>query len=88
MRELVLLPKFKLSLSKLLNKRPDLEEKLASILDTVCREIRHPSLKTHRLHGSLSKYYACRVNYDYRLIFNYDKNFIYLYSIGTHDEVY
>ena len=46
-----------------------------------------PSLKTHKLHGNMSKVYACSVNYDFRIIFSFDSKYVYLESIGTHDEV-
>lgn len=48
------------------------------------------SLKTHRLKGELKEFYACSLNYEYRLILTIiitDKEII-LVDIGTHDEVY
>ena len=46
----------------------------------------HPSLKTHKLHGSFSNLYAISVNYQYRIVFRFiNKNIVYFYDIGTHD---
>jgi addiction module RelE/StbE family toxin len=46
----------------------------------------HFSLKTHKLSGKMSGYYAFSINYKYRVIFRYiDKNFILFLDIGTHD---
>ncbi|HRZ30357.1 MAG TPA: type II toxin-antitoxin system mRNA interferase toxin, RelE/StbE family [Candidatus Paceibacterota bacterium] len=42
-------------------------------------------LKTHKLHGSLSNYYAFSVDMRIRVIFRYgSKREIYLHSIGDH----
>ena len=55
-------------------------------------------LKTHKLKGDLKAYWACSINYDLRLIFQFtqamDKDTanpveaILLSTIGTHDEIY
>ncbi|NET83056.1 MAG: plasmid stabilization protein [Moorea sp. SIO1F2] len=51
-------------------------------------------LRTHKLKGKLSGAWACSVEYDCRLIFNFEQNpdtleeEILLIDIGTHDEVY
>lgn len=50
-----------------------------------------PKLKTHKLHGPLSGFYAFSVDYKYRVIFSFsdnDKEVIELYSIGDHDIYY
>jgi len=56
------------------------------------------SLKTHKLKGQLKEFWACSINYDLRLIFQFVKAFdnktnqevdaVLLSTIGTHDEVY
>lgn len=46
----------------------------------------HPSLKTHKLSGSMKDYYAFSVNYKYRVVFKFlTKDIIVFISIGTHD---
>jgi len=53
-----------------------------------------PALKTHKLHGKLSGLWACRVEYDCRIVFTFEKeqdneiDLIVLADIGKHDEVY
>ncbi len=51
-------------------------------------DIRASSLKTHKLHGKLAKSHACSINYHYRIVFSFDEKYIYLESIGSHDDVY
>jgi len=45
-------------------------------------------LKTHRLHGGLNSFFAFSINYEYRIIFDFEdkeKNIVRFYSIGKHD---
>lgn len=45
-----------------------------------------PQLKTHKLHGRFKNFYAFSVDFEYRIIFDFDKNKnIRFYSIGKHD---
>jgi proteic killer suppression protein len=41
-------------------------------------------LKTHKLQGALSEFYAFSVNYQYRIIFHYEDKDIVFDNIGTH----
>lgn len=43
-------------------------------------------LKTHKLHGDLSDFYAFRIDYRNRVIFAFvDKKIVEFYSVGDHD---
>ena len=45
-----------------------------------------PKLKTHKLHGELSEFWAFSINYQYRIIFDFaDEDSVRFYSIGKHD---
>ena len=48
------------------------------------------SLKTHKLKGNLKDFYACSINYEYRIVFIIliQDDEITLFDVGTHDEVY
>jgi len=48
------------------------------------------SLKTHKLKGNLSNFYACSLTYQYRIVLTIEirDEEIVLVNIGTHDEVY
>jgi addiction module RelE/StbE family toxin len=52
----------------------------------------HPSLRTHKLRGSLKGFWACSAGYDLRVVFQYVQHegaeAILLVGLGTHDEVY
>lgn len=54
----------------------------------------HPTLHSHKLKGKLAGAWACTVDYDNRLLFEFVLNpesgeeEILLLTMGTHDEVY
>ena len=46
----------------------------------------NPKLKTHKLHGELSEFWAFSIDYQYRIIFDFvDEDKIRFYSVGKHD---
>lgn len=79
---------FERKLIKLLKSHKELDVDITCAIKLLGKDINSPSLKTHKLHGSMSTSYACSVNYNYRIVFSFDSKYIYLESIGTHDEVY
>jgi len=54
----------------------------------------HPTLHSHKLKGELAGIWACTVDYDNRILFEFVRNQdtgedeIFLLAIGSHDEVY
>ncbi len=65
-----------------------LAKKVIDTLKRLAGDINDPILKTHKLSGDLKNSFACSINYEYRIVFYYDDVFVYLESIGSHDEVY
>lgn len=46
----------------------------------------HPQLKTHKLSGKLSSFWAFSVDYHYRVLFRFiTPNVVIFYDIGTHE---
>ncbi|MEG4852384.1 type II toxin-antitoxin system mRNA interferase toxin, RelE/StbE family [Microcoleus sp. B5-D4] len=94
MRSLVLASSFKRAFKSLIRQEPEMEEKIAERLELLANDPFHPSLKTHKLKGKLSGAWACTVEYDCRIVFNFKKysdsdvEEILLIDIGSHDEVY
>ena len=94
MRTLTFSSSFKRAFKSLVRREPDLEEKISNRLETLAADPFHPSLKTHKLKGKLSSVWACTVEYDCRIIFNFKKHpnsdveEILLIDIGSHNEVY
>lgn len=47
---------------------------------------KHPFLKTHKLKGHLKSFWSFSVNYDYRIVFEYEKSdTVAFLVIGNHD---
>jgi mRNA-degrading endonuclease YafQ of YafQ-DinJ toxin-antitoxin module len=75
---------------KFFKKHPDLLEKYGIILNKLKNDPFEPSLKLHKLQGSLEKFHAVRLTYEYRivLVLMIIDEQIVLVDIGTHDDVY
>jgi addiction module RelE/StbE family toxin len=73
-----------------LKKHRDLLDKYKETLKKLELNPFDASLKTHKLKGDLKKFYACSVNYDYRIVFIIliQDDEIILLDVGTHDDVY
>ena len=80
------------SAKRLARKRPELADDLRLTLELLAENALDPSLKTHKLKGSLAGSWACTGGYDLRIVFQFvkhqGKNAILLEAAGTHDEVY
>lgn len=88
MRSISATPSFEKKLIRFLKQNPQLKEKVWSVLSLLEQNVHHHLLHTHKLHGKYSRYHACTVAYDCRIAFAFDSKQVYLYTIGSHDEVY
>ena len=74
--------------------QPGLQVRVERTLRQLAEDPFHPSLRSHKLKGELSPAWACTVDYDNRIIFDFVPNpnsgedDILLLTMGTHDEVY
>lgn len=94
MKTITFASSFKRAYKSLVRKRPDLKPKIDTILRTLATTPFEPTLQTHKLKGQLAESWACRVEYDCRIVFDFVDNpetgeeEILLIDIGSHDEVY
>jgi mRNA interferase YafQ len=94
MKTITFASSFKRAYKSLVRKRPDLKPKIDTILRTLATTPFEPTLQTHKLKGQLAGSWACRVEYDCRIVFDFVDNpetgeeEILLIDIGSHDEVY
>ncbi len=75
---------------KFFKKHPELIDKYAVVLKKLADDPFEPSLGLHKLQGSLEKFHAVRLTYEYRIVLVLiviDEQII-LVDIGTHDDVY
>ncbi|MBD2302617.1 type II toxin-antitoxin system mRNA interferase toxin, RelE/StbE family [Nostoc sp. FACHB-87] len=94
MMTLVLASSFKRAFKRLVRRQPELQERIEERLTLLASDPFDPLLQTHKLKGKLSGAWACSVDYDCRIVFNFvqnpesDQEEILLIDIGSHDEVY
>lgn len=76
--------------SKFLKRHPEIIGIYEKTIRLMQYDIKHPSLRVHRLKGRLSKLSSISINLNYRLIiyFIMDKDTIIPVDIGSHDDVY
>jgi len=85
---------FKRAYKVAIRKHPELQSKVETVLKLLAENSFDPSLQTHKLKGQLAGSWACRVEHDCRIVFDFIENAesgekeIFLIDIGSHDEVY
>lgn len=66
-----------------------LKEEVKEKIDLFKYKRNHKYLKVHKLIGKLQNTYSFSVNYQIRIVFEYDKNdVVNLLYVGSHDETY
>jgi len=93
MRALIFGESFRRALKRRCKNRSQLQAKVLATLSLLETDPFSASLKTHKLQGELAGLWSCSVEYDFRIIFYFQKledeeEAIILVDIGTHDEVY
>ena len=91
-RTLLRSPAFGRDLRSWLKSYPGTAASIEATLEQLSADAAHPSLRTHKLRGSLAGCWACRAGYDLRIVFEYTQHegaeAILLLALGTHDQVY
>jgi len=76
--------------ARFLKKHPDLLPHYEKTLKLLEIDPFHPSLRLHRLKGTLSELHSISINISYRITLELviQEHKIILIDVGTHDEVY
>lgn len=94
MRTLVWSAAFVRAFQRAVRRQPDLQVRVERTLQQLVENPFHPSLHSHKLKGELAGAWACTVDYDHRLLFEFVPNpesgeeEILLLTMGAHEEVY
>lgn len=94
MRPLVWSKTFVRAYKRIIRRQPELPGRIEQTLKMLIQDPFHPQLRSHKLKGELGGIWACTVNYDFRILFEFAQNQksgeeeILLLTIGTHEEVY
>ncbi|WP_457750004.1 type II toxin-antitoxin system RelE/ParE family toxin [Sulfurimonas sp.] len=90
MYEITFSKKYEKIAKKFLKKHQNLKEKYTKTILFLQKNPFHPSLRLHKLQGSLSEYHSVSIDMDYRILIDFiiiDEQIV-LIDIGSHDEVY
>jgi mRNA-degrading endonuclease YafQ of YafQ-DinJ toxin-antitoxin module len=78
--------------SRFIRRAKKLKEPHASLLRAALRRFavdpQDPLLRTHKVKGELSAYWAFSVDDDLRVLFRWNGEEAFLVNLGSHDEVY
>ena len=94
MRTIIWSPGFARTLRRKLRQNPTFRRSVETSLRQLSEDPFHPSLHSHKLKGELAGVWACTVDYDNRILFEWvedsdsGEESILLLALGTHDEVY
>lgn len=75
-------------LKKIKQNQPSLFKKIQKQLKHFKENIKHPSLRTHKLKGNLSTTWSISIEGNIRLIYFVKNNEAIFFKLGNHDEVY
>lgn len=75
-------------LKKLKHKQPLLFNKVRKQLKTFKENVKHPSLRTHKLRGNLSNTWSISIEGNIRLVYVIKNKEALFFKLGNHDEVY
>lgn len=86
MYKIVLSEGFEKELRRKIKKDPELWNKVTKTLILLSSDVKHPSLRLHKLSGRNN--WAVSISKNYRIVFNIEANIIFCIEFGTHKEVY
>ncbi len=90
MAKLIISKQYSKTAGKFLKKNPHIIKQYYKTISLLELNPYHPSLRLHKLQGTLSDYYSVSINMQYKILLYFiiieDK--VMPISIGTHDEVY
>jgi toxin HigB-1 len=90
MPEIIFTESYEKRAKKFLKQNPTLINQYAKTLKLLATNPSHPSLRLHRLKGSLSMIHSATINRAYRITLQFivKKDTIIPINVGKHDEVY
>jgi len=87
MKDIALSGDFVKRVKEIRNKDRNLYKKIKKQLELFQNNPHHPSLRTHKLTGSLKNVWSISIDKNYRILYQ-DGNLYYFFALGTHDQVY
>ena len=88
MRALSVSKSAKRKIEAFLKKQPALRSKVERVIGVLLQDTFSAGLDTHKLSGKLGYLYSASITYEYRIVFYFDTDTVYIVNIGSHEEVY
>jgi toxin HigB-1 len=90
MANLIFTESYEKRATKFLKRNPNLENQYIKTLQLLEQNPLHPSLRLHKLKGTLSRLHGVSINHSYRITlkFKIKNNKIMPIDVGKHDKVY
>lgn len=87
---LIITDSYKKKLKTFLKKHPEVLGRYAKAMHLLEIDPFHPSLRLHKLKGTLREYWSVSITMEYRVVIDFlvQDNDIIPLNIGTHDDVY
>jgi addiction module RelE/StbE family toxin len=92
--QLVWTSAFTRAANRLVRRDPKLRQRIERTFLLLSQDAMDPALRSHKLKGELAGVWACSVDYDIRILYEFvlnpdtNQREILLLALGTHDEVY
>jgi proteic killer suppression protein len=83
-----ILNKVKRQIAKIKKKDKLLYQKIEKQLGMMIVNSEHPSLRKHKLTGSLEDTWSISIDMNYRILYYLIDGEAYIFRVGTHDSVY
>ncbi|WP_447974927.1 type II toxin-antitoxin system RelE/ParE family toxin [Nitrospira sp. Kam-Ns4a] len=74
MRSLIWSAAFVRAFKRAVHRQPDLRTRVERTLQQLAEDPFHPTLRSHKLKGELAGTWACTVDYDNRILFDFVQN--------------
>lgn len=81
-------PELHKELKRVKARNKKLAQKIEKQLTIFEQNPRHSSLRIHKLTGKLDNLWSLSIDRNYRLLYIFDKEGVYFFDLGTHDQVY
>lgn len=75
-------------LKKIKHKHPQLFNNIQKKLKLFRENIKHPSLRTHKLKGKLANTFSISIEGNYRMVYTVKNSEAIFFKMGTHEQVY
>ena len=87
---LIITDSYEKRLKKFFKRHPDMLKAYAKAVTILEVDPFHPSLRLHKLKGSLQTYHSVSINLEYRIVIDFivKNNEIIPIDIGSHDDIY